>query len=74
MSSIVSANDYQGGQDRTLTLDLRSVKFKLAVQIAAMGDKTDGPSIAWHDSRQIIELGQIEISKVAMDSDALKEH
>ena len=46
------------------------VRFKLVVQVAAPGDKLNDPSTAWPDSRQIVELGAISITKVVQDSDA----
>jgi catalase len=44
--------------------------FKLIVQVADSADKLDDPSVAWPDSRQVVELGTISITKVAQDSDA----
>lgn len=49
------------------------VKFKLVVQIAAKGDKTDDPSITWPDSRSKVELGTLEITRVVVDSDAAQK-
>ena len=46
------------------------VRMKLQVQLAEAGDKIDDPSIAWPDSRKIVELGEIEIDKADPDSDA----
>jgi catalase len=46
------------------------VRLSLRVQISEPGDKIDDPSIAWPDTRKIIELGAIEIEKVVPDSDA----
>jgi catalase len=46
------------------------VRFKLVVQVAAPGDRLNDPSTAWPDSRQIVELGAISITKVVQDSDA----
>ena len=46
------------------------VRMKLQAQIAEPGDKIGDPSIAWPDSRKIVELGVVEIDKVNPDSDA----
>jgi catalase len=49
------------------------VKFKLVVQVAAPGDKLDDPSMAWPDTRRIVELGTIAITRVDADSDAAQK-
>lgn len=41
------------------------IKFKMFAQIAAAGDKTDDPSIAWPSTRKKILLGTIEIKNLA---------
>lgn len=46
------------------------VKFKLRVQLAEKGDKIDDPSIAWPDSRKIVELGELVIDKTVADDNA----
>ena len=43
-------------------------KFKLFVQIAEPSDKVDDPSIAWPDSRKLVELGTIAITKSTTES------
>jgi catalase len=45
-------------------------KFKLVAQVAEKGDKIDDPSIAWPDSRKLVELGVIEIKKGVADQAA----
>jgi len=47
-----------------------SVRFRFRAQIAGPGDVIDDPSIAWPESREIIELGEIQITRVESDSDA----
>jgi catalase len=49
------------------------LNFKLVVQVAEQGDKLDDPSIAWPDSRRIVELGAISITKKVADSDAAQK-
>ena len=46
------------------------VRLNLRVQIPEPGDKIDDPSIAWPDTRKIVDIGVIEITKVVPDSDA----
>jgi catalase len=49
------------------------VKFKLVVQVAGSGDKLDDPSIAWPDTRRLVELGTIAITRVDADSNAAQK-
>jgi catalase len=46
------------------------IRFRMLVQLAANGDKLEDPSIAWPDTRKTIEVGVIEITSVAADTDA----
>ena len=46
------------------------LRFRMLVQLAADGDKLEDPSIAWPETRKTIEVGVIEITSVAADSDA----
>ena len=43
-------------------------KFKLMLQVAEQGDKTEDPSIAWPDTRKKVELGTIAITKTTTES------
>ncbi|WP_395675329.1 catalase family peroxidase [Inquilinus sp.] len=61
--------DYLAGEIRR-RVGVGPVAFRLVLQVAEPGDKLDDPSIAWPDSRRIVELGTISIAKVAADSDA----
>jgi catalase len=45
-------------------------RFRMLVQLAADGDKLEDPSIAWPETRTTINVGVIEITSVAADSDA----
>jgi catalase len=44
------------------------VKFKLFLQVAKPEDKIDDPSIAWPDTRRMVELGTIAITKATTES------
>jgi catalase len=46
------------------------VRFHMLVQLSEPGDKLEDPSIAWPETRKTIEVGVIEITSVAADSDA----
>jgi catalase len=46
------------------------VRFRMLVQLAADGDRLADPSIAWPETRATIDVGTIEITSVAADSDA----
>ena len=46
------------------------VRFHMLIQLAGDGDKLEDPSIAWPDTRKTIDVGVIEITSVAPDSDA----
>ncbi|NYT61816.1 catalase family peroxidase [Alcaligenaceae bacterium] len=48
----------------------KPAEFKLLAQIANDGDKIDDPSVAWPDSRTLVELGTLEISHAVSDSNA----
>jgi catalase len=45
------------------------IVFKLNAQIAEEGDVTDNASLAWPESRKIVELGEIKLEK--LDDDTL---
>jgi catalase len=44
------------------------VKFKLVVQVAEPGDVTNDATVAWPDSRALVELGEIAITTADPDS------
>jgi catalase len=46
------------------------VRFILQVQVAEDGDKIDDPSIAWTNTRPIVKLGELSITRVVRDSEA----
>jgi catalase len=45
-------------------------RFNFRVQLAEPGDKIDDPSIAWPETREIVDLGVIEINKAVSESEA----
>lgn len=46
------------------------IRFKLFAQIAAPGDTTDDATIHWPESRELVELGTIELTAIASDNAA----
>ncbi len=50
-------------------LALAPVRFRFRVQLSGPGDVIDDPSIAWPESREVVDLGEIEITRVDSDSD-----
>ena len=46
------------------------VRFRFRVQLSGPGDVIDDPSIAWPESREIVDLGEIEITRADTDSEA----
>ena len=45
------------------------VAFRLQVQVAEPGDPTDNATIAWPDSRRVVDLGQILVTSAVANSD-----
>jgi len=50
-----------------------TVKFRLLLQLAEPGDRTDDSSVVWPDDRKKIELGIISITSVVPDSAAAEK-
>jgi catalase len=65
-------NDYLNAEIRA-RVEHGPVDFKLVIQVAAPGDKLEDPSIAWSDTRQIVELGTISVREVVQNNDAAQQ-
>ncbi len=50
------------------------VKFRLLLQLAGPGDRTNDGSVVWPDDRRKVELGMITINSVVPDSTAAEHH
>ncbi|HZL53112.1 MAG TPA: catalase family peroxidase [Terracidiphilus sp.] len=50
------------------------IRFKLLVQIAAPEDKSDDATIHWPETRELFELGTIELTGVLLDNSAEQQH
>jgi catalase len=48
----------------------RAVGFKLLIQVAAAGDRTDDATRAWPESRRLVDAGRLELNSVSADQDA----
>jgi catalase len=50
------------------------VGFRILVQVAADGDVTDDATVHWLESRELVELGTVELNSVLPDSAAQQKH
>jgi catalase len=50
------------------------IRFKVVVQVAEAGDVTDDATVHWPESRQLVEFGTVELTKVVPDSIAQQQH
>jgi len=50
------------------------VRFKILVQVAVEGDVVDDATKHWPESRELVELGTLELSDVVSDSVAQQKH
>lgn len=75
---LLNAADAAGASPDYLSTEMRQrvqqmpVKFKMVLQVAEPGDKLDDPSIAWPDSRRLVDLGTLSISRPLISPDAEK--
>ncbi|SFN78499.1 catalase [Bradyrhizobium sp. Rc3b] len=66
------AENFLGAEIRTRA-EQGPVDFTVVLQVAAAGDKLDDPSVAWPDTRQLVELGTISITKVVKNNDVAQQ-
>jgi catalase len=64
----IAAPDYLAREIRE-RIDRGPVRFAFRVQLADSTDAVDDPSVAWPESRRVIELGTLELTDVVADSD-----
>jgi catalase len=50
------------------------VRFRILVQVAAPGDVTDDATRHWPESRELVELGTIDLIRAVSDSPAEQKH
>ena len=50
------------------------VRFKLVVQLAAEGDAHDDATVRWPESRPLLELGVIELTRLVADNATEQKH
>jgi catalase len=50
------------------------IRFKVVVQVAAPGDTADDATVAWPESRELLELGSIELTEAVKDDAAEQQH
>ena len=46
------------------------IRFRMEAQIAEAGDDFRDPSVAWPDSRKLVELGTLTLTRVVTGEDA----
>jgi len=46
------------------------VRYTLQVQLAEAGDRIEDPSVAWPDTRPVVVLGEITVTRALADSDS----
>jgi catalase len=50
------------------------VRFRIVVQIADPADTVDDATVHWPESRQLVELGMVELNQVVADTPAEQRH
>ena len=50
------------------------VRFKLLVQIAAPGDTAEDATVHWPETRELLELGSVELTQPVQDNPAQQQH
>ncbi len=50
------------------------VAFKILVQVAEPGDTVDDATVHWPESRELVELGRLELTEVISDTLAQQKH
>ena len=50
------------------------VRFKILVQVSEPGDVTDDATVHWPESRELVELGMIELNAVVRDTLPQQQH
>jgi len=61
-----AASDYLSNEIRDRVTH-GPIQLKLALQLAGPGDDLNDPSVTWPESRRVVELGLLEITKVDED-------
>ena len=51
-----------------------SFKFKIMIQLAAEGDKTDDATVRWPENRPLLEFGTMELTQLVADNAAEQKH
>lgn len=50
------------------------VRFRIVVQVAEDGDTTDNATVHWPESRELVELGTVELTGVVPDTPGEQKH
>jgi catalase len=49
-------------------------RFKIVIQLAAEGDKTDDPTVRWPEDRPLLEFGTLELTQLVADNATEQKH
>jgi catalase len=50
------------------------IRFRIVAQVAAAGDVSDDATVRWPESREMVELGTMELNAVVADNPAEQKH
>ncbi|HWB61041.1 MAG TPA: catalase, partial [Chthoniobacteraceae bacterium] len=50
------------------------IRFKVVVQLGAVGDQTNDPTVRWPEDRPLLEIGTIELTALVADNAAEQKH
>jgi len=50
------------------------VRFKIQIQLGALGDQTDDPTVRWPEDRPLLDFGTLELTTLVPDNAAEQQH
>ncbi len=50
------------------------IRFRIVVQVADAGDTTDDATVHWPETRELVELGTVELTEAVKDNSAEQKH
>ena len=50
------------------------IRFRILVQVAGAGDTTDDATVHWPETRELVELGTVELTEAVKDNSAEQKH
>ena len=76
---MLGADDAKKTEPNVLFDDMRArvakapVTYRLEAQVAEPGDVTNDPTVSWPDSRRVVTLGTISVTRAVADNDAAEK-